>query len=282
MAGYRATDIETVVDERFWDRPPSRFRPVPGGPRLAVGLEEEEPFPPPQAHRVVAIASVELSGDDGKWYSFEKMSVECGWEYEDGQVDEVEAGMLRRFGEQQAADAATLVTWNGRTFDLPVINLRSFLHRIPCAWYYEERDVRYRYTEAGHCDVMDLFSDFGAARSMKLGDVARLAGLPGKIGDVRGSSVGELYKAYAPGPIGRTVEEIHEVSARPFPTVEEARCAVGNYCLLDALQTAILFARSRVHKGMIEESYYESVVMPTFREPLTSLVGLVRRRGKAA
>jgi predicted PolB exonuclease-like 3'-5' exonuclease len=288
MSGYRVLDIETVVDDRYWERPPAKWKeePLPAPVASEAGgvmgmmmsvWKEEEPFPPPQAHRVVAMAWVNLSADDDRWYSLEDYSSDCGWGYGD-EADEVEAAMLRAFGEEQSAggeaEAPTLVTWNGRTFDLPVINLRSFLHRIPCKWYYAESDLRYRYTEACHCDLMDVFSDYGAARSMKLGDVARLAGLPGKIGSVKGGNVGEIYKLYDPS------NEAAKAAPKPWRTVVEAKAAIGAYCLLDAMQTAVLFARSRVHKGMIDQAYYDRVVAPSFADALASCIRRVKEEVK--
>lgn len=265
MAGYRVFDIETVVDERFWARGGRQYVEVPAtglGGVLLQGVDrdgrvvqetewvEKEVFPPPQAHRVVAISWVELSGDDGRWYSFLKSESLCRWSHASTIVaDSVERDVLRAFGEAQDADEACLVTWNGRTFDLPVINLRSFLHGIACPWYYKERDVRYRYSEAGHCDLMDVFTDYGASRAMKLGDVARLAGLPGKVGDVSGAGVADVH-AKGDDPEGMR--------------------KVGAYCLLDSLQTAVLFAKSRVHRGMIDQAYYDKVVGPSFAEPLAA------------
>lgn len=281
MAGYRVLDIETVVDRRYWDPPASKWfeRPVDSFGSASMGSskggatvrsegrlwEEQESFPPPQAHRVVAMSWVDLSGDDDKWYSFESATSLCDWSYDEREADAVEKAMLATFGERQSADEATIVTWNGRTFDLPVVNLRSFLHRIPCEWYYKERDLRYRYTEACHCDLMDVFSDYGAARSMKLGDVARLAGLPGKIGEVSGGGIKDIYD-------GR---------GKPFASLDEAKAAVGAYCLLDAMQTAALFAMSRVHKGMISQEYFASVVAPSFNAELARAVAAVEGR-KAA
>ena len=67
-----------------------------------------------------------------------------------------------------------LVTFNGRAFDLPVIALRSLSHGVPLSWYYQERGVRYRYSEEGHMDLCDWLADHGATRSGSLDAVARL------------------------------------------------------------------------------------------------------------
>lgn len=293
MAGYRVLDIETVVDRRYWDPPPSKWSEEPlfldssshanvistlgsSAGRIPTLWKEAEPFPPPQAHKIVAMAWVDLSGDDGKWYSLESVTSLSDWAYSGPEGDEVERKMLAAFGEKQSGDEAYIVTWNGRSFDLPVVNLRSFLHHLPCEWYYKERDVRYRYTEAGHCDLLDFFGDYGAARSMKLGDVAKLCGLPGKIGDVTGAGVKDVYDAFDPSDL--------QQGKRPplrWKTLAEAKAAVGAYCLLDAVQTAIIMGRSRVHKGMIDYDYWRSVVAPSFEDLLRRCVADVEGR-KAA
>jgi 3'-5' exonuclease len=268
-AGYRVLDIETVPDLRFWSSNERQYveRPMisrdgavlltghaDGWVRTETEWVEKEQFPPPQAHRVVAISWVELSGEDGEWYKLERTISHCQWSRKNvDRADELELDLLRVFGEAQSADKAILVTWNGRTFDLPVINLRSFYHGLPCAWYYEERDVRYRYSESGHCDLMDVFSDYGAGKQMKLGDAARLIGLPGKTGTVKGSEVGRIYDE---------------------GDIEENMDAVGRYCLGDSLQTALLFARSRVHKGMVDIEHYRNVILPSFLPELEKCLGV--------
>lgn len=261
MAAYRVFDIETVLDGRFWTSPAPKWvqKPVDLGhdDDMIVGAptiwDREEHFPPPQAHRVVSISCVELSGDDNEWYKLVNSYGSCVWSHDVQEADLLEKNMLETFGDKQRQDEAVLVTWNGRTFDLPVVNMRSFLHSVACPWYYQERDVRYRYTEAGHCDLMDVFSDYGAARQMKLGDVARLMGLPGKVGPVTGANVGEIY--------AKGDDRISDMSA------------VASYCLGDSLQTALLFAKSRVHKGMIDLDHYKKVVLPSFLPELERVLG---------
>jgi hypothetical protein len=263
MSGYRVLDIETVPDLRYWTKVPAKWRAEPVFPLSSTSMSDavlvpEEPFPPPQAHRVVAMAWANLSGDDGRYYTFESSHVSCLWDVtSDLSGDVAERFLLEEFGREQSRDEATLVTWNGRTFDLPVINVRSFLHGLPCEWYYKERDVRYRYTEAAHCDLMDFFSDFGAARPMKLGDAAKLVGLPGKFGDVTGENVAAIVAANANSTASEAAREVART--------------VGEYCLSDALQTAVLFARSRAHKGMISEDFFRTVVAPSFLAPVMAL-----------
>jgi predicted PolB exonuclease-like 3'-5' exonuclease len=194
-------------------------------------------FPPPQAHRVVSLAWVDLITDDPKsrYYHYGEHRVLGGWD-----CPEIEREILRAFGDAQRSDRATIVSWNGRTFDLPVINLRSLHHKLRMDWYYQTDGVRYRYSEEGHCDLMDVFSDYGAARAMKLGDVARTMGLPGKHGEVAG----------------------HNVALTVASGNNEALVkSVNDYCLSDTIQTALLYVRSRFHKGITNAREYNSAVL---------------------
>jgi predicted PolB exonuclease-like 3'-5' exonuclease len=256
---FRVFDIETVPDDSVWTPGEPKWRWEASsqvnspwtrlvGPEKTV-LVREDPFPPPHACRVVAISWVDvvLDAEHSPRYRFASMGSECRWSLTAGPVEERD--LLRWFGESTQAlsdeGGLCLVTWNGRGFDLPVINLRSLMHGIPCKWYYSDRDVRYRYSTEGHLDLMDFLGDYGAARNMKLGDVARLVGLPGKTGEVRGSSIHDVYR-----------ETLARAGDSEFCVGKMA--GVARYCLQDSLQTALIFLRSRHHLGKVDRDEYHA------------------------
>ena len=150
----------------------------------------------------------------------------------DGTPDQRERNLLEDFSRFVGRARPVLVTYNGRSFDLPVIALRSLCHGVSLGWYYRERNVRYRYSDEGHLDLCDWLTDHGATRSGSLDAVARLIGLPGKIG-VDGSQVEGLYQA------GRLD-------------------AIQRYCLSDVTQTALLFLRFRLLQGMLGDDQYRA------------------------
>jgi len=190
--GYLVVDLETVPDGTLYTPPETR----PG---------EEKPFPPIYAHQPVAIGALWLAPD----LSFKRIGI-IG-EQQD------EAGQLEAFSEFIERESPTLVTWNGRGFDLPVLVLRSLRHGVSMGWYYRRSDVRYRYSDEGHLDLGDALSDRGASRMTSLDNAARLIGLPGKMG-VDGSQVDGLYRA------GRLVE-------------------IRHYCMTDVIQTGFVLLR---------------------------------------
>lgn len=138
----------------------------------------------------------------------------------------------------QNQQAPTLVTWGGRGFDMPVIELRSFRHLVPQAWH--KGRYRVRYDEDHHLDLLDVMTNFGAVnkKGFKLGNVASAIGLPGKDG-IDGSKVAEVYAQ------GRKDE-------------------IAHYCMTDVIQTSIIMLRYQVMRGNLTADAYNNVVDTMF------------------
>jgi predicted PolB exonuclease-like 3'-5' exonuclease len=137
-----------------------------------------------------------------------------------------EADMLGDFAQWLDAKKPTVVTWNGRGFDMPVITSRALRHGVSMPWWFSDRSTRYRYSPEGHFDLMDFLADFGATKSARLDAYAKLVGFPGKVG-VDGSQVAPMVHA------GR----LDEVNA---------------YCLCDVAQTAAVFLRVELLRGVFD------------------------------
>jgi hypothetical protein len=257
---FRVVDIETVPDLSVWTPGKPKWELQPGmrsdagceswflqnGVKDAVPCKalytEVEQFPPAQAHRVVAIAWVDLDmqPSDFKTYKFAGCATKAGW----SRGAASERDLISLFGKAQTEMPATLVTWNGRTFDLPVLAMRALHLGIVWEWYYDDRDMRYRYSDKGHCDLMDFLSDYGASRQMKLTDACHLVGLPGK-SDMDGGQVAHLV-----------LED---------PSGAKHREHIARYCLQDAIQTAVVFLRTRYHLGILTQAEYHAS-LDTFAE----------------
>ena len=244
-AEYLILDIETVPDTDRWQRPD-----------LANGGESV--FPPTWAHRIIVIGCLWLGHD----YRLKRFGV-IGGEPVAGAApgdampasagspsaaDLRERALLEDFSRFVGRARPVLVTYNGRSFDLPVIVMRSLCHAIALPWYYRDRDVRYRYSAEGHLDLCDWLAEHGAARAGKLDAIARLIGLPGKLG-VDGSQVEGLYRA---GQLA----------------------SIQSYCLADVAQTALLFLRFRLLQGQIAPESY--------RERTTALLDALAADGRVA
>lgn len=213
-AEYLILDIETVPDVERWARPET-----PEG--------VEPPFPPTWAHRIVVMGYLWLDHD----YRMARIGV-IGAGTQAATADGTERALLEAFSDAVGTKRPVLVTYNGRSFDLPVIALRSLCHAVPLGWYYRDKQVRDRRSDAGHLDLCDWLADHGAVRAGKLDAITRLIGLPGK-GEVNGSQVERLY---------------HEGQLE----------VVERYCLADVVQTALLFLRFRLLQGQLPPAAYRS------------------------
>lgn len=203
---YLVLDIETVLDQEL---------PI-------AESSEAERLPAPPHHEVVAIGVLWLDPD----YAVRRIGI-VGEDKSEAEA----LGDFTRFVEDRKPD---LVTFNGRGFDLPVIAARCLRHGIPFKHYYRSRDVRYRFSPDGHLDVMDYLADFGAAKPAKLDIVAKLCGMPGKVG-IDGKDVGPMVHA------GRIAE-------------------VRNYCLCDVVQTTGVFLRIQLLRGELGVDDYRQAV----------------------
>lgn len=204
---FLVLDIETITDTGLvWD--------------AAV-----DGFPPAPFHQVVALGVLWL--DSG--YGLQKLGAFGG--EEDAAPDE--AKVLGEFAEFVGKRQPTLVTFNGRRFDLPVLANRMLKHGVPFPAYYLNRDYRYRYSDEGHIDLADLLTDYGASRMPSLDALAQLVGMPGKM-QVDGSKVQSMYE------LGKHAE-------------------IRNYCLHDVVQTSFVFLRSELLRGQLDRSAYREV-----------------------
>jgi predicted PolB exonuclease-like 3'-5' exonuclease len=204
-------DVETIPDSERWSRPEA---------------PNEAAFPPTWAHRIIVVGCLWL--DHG--YRLKRFGVIGEKAAPTGSLDDSERNLLEDFSRFVGRARPVLVTYNGRSFDLPVIVMRALCHGIALPWYYRDRDIRYRYSEDGHLDLCDWLADHGATRAGKLDAISRLIGLPGKI-DVDGSQVEGLYRK-------GQLESIQK------------------YCLADVAQTALLFLRFRLLQGHLSAETY--------------------------
>lgn len=112
---------------------------------------------------------------------------------------------------------AKLVTFHGRQFDLPLLELAAFRYGLPLGDYVQ--NSRNRLT--GPIDLHDWLTNHGALRiSGGLDLLAKLIGQPGKMG-TRGCDVHRLH-------------------------AERRYREINDYCLCDALDTYFVFLRTRV------------------------------------
>ncbi|MDZ4782725.1 MAG: 3'-5' exonuclease [Planctomycetia bacterium] len=125
----------------------------------------------------------------------------------------------------------TLVSFNGRGFDIPLLELAAFRYGIAVPTWFNLQlksfeQPRNRYNLDAHFDLQELLTNFGSSRfNGGLNLVANLLGKPGKM-DVQGCMVQDLYNE------GKLQE-------------------INDYCRCDVLDTYFVFLRTRVLLGRI-------------------------------
>ena len=111
---------------------------------------------------------------------------------------------------------AKLVTFNGRGFDLPLLELAAFRYGCSALDYFQKSRNRFN----GHLDLLDWLTNYGGYRlAGGLNLLAKILGKPGKM-DVAGDQVYGMY-------LGAKLQEIND------------------YCLSDTLDAPISSSSAR-------------------------------------
>ena len=130
---------------------------------------------------------------------------------------------------------AQLVTFNGRGFDLPLLEMAAFRYGCRCGpEYFDSSRNRFG---GGHLDLLEWFTNYGACRGQGAGGLnlfSKSLGKPGKM-EVSGDQVYDLY-------------------------LEGKVQDVNDYCMFDTLDTYFVFLRTRVMTGDISLEHEHDLV----------------------
>ncbi len=139
-----------------------------------------------------------------------------------------------------AYNQPTLVSFNGRGFDIPILELAAFRYGVSIPnWFAMSAksfdQPRNRYNTKVHLDLCDILTNFGATRfNGGLNLAANILGKPGKM-DVQGFMVQDLYDA------GKLAE-------------------INDYCRCDVLDTYFVFLRTMLLTGSIRLEEEQTLV----------------------
>lgn len=138
-------------------------------------------FLPHHLQRIVAISCV--LRDARHFRVFSLAEPECS-----------EGEIIQRFFDGIERYTPQIVSWNGGGFDLPVLHYRGLIHGVSAPRYWEQGEGNYadsrefkwnnyisRYHQR-HLDLMDLLAMYQPRANVRLDEMARLMGYPGKVG----------------------------------------------------------------------------------------------------
>jgi predicted PolB exonuclease-like 3'-5' exonuclease len=117
--------------------------------------------------------------------------------------------------------AAKIVSFNGRGFDLPLLEMAAFRYGCCARNYFQNSRNRFN---GNHLDLLDWMSNFGASRlAGGLNLLSKILGKPGKMA-VAGNQVYAMH-------------------------LEGKKQEINDYCMFDTLDTYFAFLRTRVMTG---------------------------------
>lgn len=240
---YLVFDIETRIDKKLVGEVffhGESLSEADAFARMRDRLREENgrDFFPLTCHLPISIAVGEVDGDR-RLTSLRTLSAD-------------EDGMVREFWQMFEGYGGVLVSFSGRNFDLPVLELQALRLGLTVPKYFNEpKHFRARHAER-HYDLYDFLSNNGAYRLRGGFDLlARIAGLRGK-GEMDGSKVQDQWEA-------GNLETIHR------------------YCRDDVLQTYLLFLKVEAMRGRISQE--RAAVLSGEAEELAGRRGVEGLRG---
>ena len=142
-------------------------------------------FPKHPLHKIVCIGALVASRQPEGWRVDALGAPHIG--------ERPEAKLISDFVEKIGQLRPQLITFNGHSFDLPVLRYRAMVNRISAAGL-QVRQYFHRYTEDA-LDLCDVLGSYVPGGKVKLDEVSKILGLTGKPEGIDGSRVEEMVLA---------------------------------------------------------------------------------------
>jgi 3'-5' exonuclease len=162
--------------------------------------------------------------------------------------ERTEKQLISAFCDKVAELSPRLVTFNGHSFDLPVLRYRAMVLGVSAPGL-SVRPYFHRFTDDA-VDLCDVFSSFSPQGKATLHEISRVMGLPGK---PKGFDGGEVERYFREGKIK----------------------GVADYCETDVVGTYQVWLRYELFRGMLSQEAFEAseCKLSDFRRRTVSSIG---------
>ncbi len=211
-------DIETIPDISGFAAANNLFDKTAAEVRAAMG----DKLPKHIYHSIACIGAL-IAHHDDHWVFDALGAPHVG--------ERSERDLIATFVDKIAQLKPQLVTFNGSSFDLPVLRYRAMVHKVPAAGL-SARPYFHRYTDDA-TDLCDVLSSFAPGAKATLHEICRVMGLPGKPDGMHGGEVEQYHRD------GR----IDEIAA---------------YCESDVNNTYRVWLRHELFQGNLSDTAFEA------------------------
>jgi predicted PolB exonuclease-like 3'-5' exonuclease len=212
-------DLETVPDLSGFAAANQLVEKSEDEVREALG----DKFPKHAYHSIVCIGALIAHRVPGQWVVDALGAPHVG--------ERTEKQLLSAFVDKIAQLAPQLVTFNGNSFDLPVLRYRAMINGVPAPGL-SMRSYFNRYTEDA-IDLCDALSSFSPQSKITLDELSRIMGLPGKPDGIAGADVERYFRE------GRIQE-------------------IANYCETDVVNSYRIWLRYELFRGRLNEVDFDA------------------------
>jgi predicted PolB exonuclease-like 3'-5' exonuclease len=217
MSNVIVWDIETVPDLKGFAAANDHAGKTDEEVRAQMG----EKFPKHIYHSIICIGALIAHREESRWMVDALGAPHVG--------ERPEKALIASFVDRIAELSPQLVTFNGSSFDLPVLRYRAMVHGV-AAPGLAGRPYFNRYTEDA-IDLCDVLSSFSSQSKATLHELCRVMGLPGKPNGITGA---EVEKYYRDGHIREIAE----------------------YCESDVVNTYRVWLRYELFRGRLAENEF--------------------------
>jgi 3'-5' exonuclease len=168
-------DIETIPDLQGF----AAANYLVGKTQAEIREVMGDKFPKHVYHSIVCIGALVAHREDDKWMVDAIGAPHIG--------ERSEKELVRAFIDKIADLKPQLVTFNGNSFDLPVLRYRAMVHRV-AAPGLSARPYFNRYTDDA-IDLCDVLSSFASQAKATLNEICKVMGMQGKPDGMHGGEV---------------------------------------------------------------------------------------------